>query len=96
MQRPLPGVLDLTGVEHALALALRHHGELAVQNVGELVGDGSVLVTTETRREHELDHHQTVVVEKRPLTDGGARDRRRRGDRESQDEEKDDAEVWQG
>src|SRR5882672_5437043 len=32
------GVLDLAAAEHLLALALRHHRELTVQHVGELVG----------------------------------------------------------
>src|SRR5438046_2751217 len=49
----LGGVLDLAAAEHLLALALRHHRELTVQDVGELVGDGGVLLALEAGREDE-------------------------------------------
>src|SRR5207244_174745 len=59
----LGGVLDLAAAEQLLALALRHHRELTVQHVGELVGDGGVLLALEAGREHELVDRDAVVVE---------------------------------
>src|SRR5262249_32732462 len=70
--------------------------ELAIQHIRELVGDGGVFVAAEAGWEHELDHHQSIVVDERALADGGARDWSRRGNREGQDEEKEDPDVCQG
>src|SRR5213078_3505164 len=70
------GVLDLAAAKHLLALALRHHRELTVQDVGELIGDGGVLLALEAGLEDELVDGDAVVVEHLFLTDvlrGGGR-----------------------
>src|SRR5881296_2622030 len=57
------GILDPAAADHLLALALRDDRELAVEHVGELVGDGGVLLALEAGREHELVDGHAVVVE---------------------------------
>src|SRR5882724_11582446 len=78
------GVLDLAAAKHLLALALRHHRELTVEHVGELVGDGGVLLALEAGREDELVDGDAVVVEHRLLAHVL---RRRRGGHEQKEDD---------